>query len=131
MSGTMEIEKYQRQTKKDRISELVFSSLDGHEYDTSEISNDKILEAMVNHKNLNSIFVKVLHQPKESNTKYRYLYRTYLVAGNNKRFHDSKPNVFGRNNLQNLQNISNINQDPVGNSMGQGMPPNVFANSQR
>ncbi|KAI5656544.1 hypothetical protein M9H77_25337 [Catharanthus roseus] len=67
MSGTMEIEKYHRQTKKDRLSELVFSSLDGHKYDTFEISNDKILEAMVNHKKLNSIFEKVLHQLKESN----------------------------------------------------------------
>ncbi|KAI5678439.1 hypothetical protein M9H77_09389 [Catharanthus roseus] len=60
-SGTMEIERYKRQTKKDRISELVFSSPDGQKYDTSEISNDKILEAM---------------------TMYRYLYRIYLVAGN-------------------------------------------------
>ncbi|KAI5678450.1 hypothetical protein M9H77_09400 [Catharanthus roseus] len=67
MSGTMEIEKYQRQTKKDRISELVFSSPDGQKYDMSEISNDKILEAMVSHKKLNSIFEKVLHQPKEYN----------------------------------------------------------------
>ncbi|KAI5669496.1 hypothetical protein M9H77_19349 [Catharanthus roseus] len=67
MSGTMEIEKYQMQTKKDRLSELVFSSPAGHNYCKSEISDDKILEAMVNHKKLHHIFEKVLHQPKESN----------------------------------------------------------------
>ncbi|KAI5656539.1 hypothetical protein M9H77_25332 [Catharanthus roseus] len=56
--GTMEIEKYHKQTKKDQISELVFSSPNGHKYDKSEISNDKILEVIVKHKKMHHIFEK-------------------------------------------------------------------------
>ncbi|KAL3516396.1 hypothetical protein ACH5RR_023298 [Cinchona calisaya] len=42
------------------------------------------------------------------------------------------PNVIGQNsNLQNLQSIPDVSQNPIGNSMGQGMPSNVFPNSQR
>ncbi|KAI5656537.1 hypothetical protein M9H77_25330 [Catharanthus roseus] len=67
MSGTMEVEKYQRQSKKDKISELVFSSPYERKYEKSKISYDNILEAMVNHRELHHIFEKVLHQPNESN----------------------------------------------------------------
>ncbi|KAK4483588.1 hypothetical protein RD792_010787 [Penstemon davidsonii] len=42
------------------------------------------------------------------------------------------PNVGGQNpNMQNLQNMSNAAPNSVGNSMGQGVPSNIFANSQR
>ena len=38
-------------------------------------------------------------------------------------------NVVGQNS--GMQNISGIPQNSVGNSMGQGVPSNMFANSQR
>ncbi|XP_073288252.1 mediator of RNA polymerase II transcription subunit 15a-like isoform X1 [Primulina huaijiensis] len=42
------------------------------------------------------------------------------------------PNVSSQNpNMQNIQNMSNVTQNVVGNSMGQSMPSNMFANSQR
>ncbi|CAN4090225.1 unnamed protein product [Withania somnifera] len=42
------------------------------------------------------------------------------------------PNVVGQNsNLQTMQNMPNVGQNSVGNAMGQGMPPNMVANSQR
>ncbi|CAA3007572.1 mediator of RNA polymerase II transcription subunit 15a isoform X1 [Olea europaea subsp. europaea] len=42
------------------------------------------------------------------------------------------PNVVGQNpNVQNLQNISSVTPNVVGNSMGQGVPSNMFANTQR
>ncbi|XP_059653684.1 mediator of RNA polymerase II transcription subunit 15a-like [Cornus florida] len=41
-------------------------------------------------------------------------------------------NAVGQNsNLQNIQNISGVSQNSVGNSMGQGVPSNIYANSQR
>uniref|UniRef100_A0A2K2B0P6 Mediator complex subunit 15 KIX domain-containing protein n=1 Tax=Populus trichocarpa TaxID=3694 RepID=A0A2K2B0P6_POPTR len=39
------------------------------------------------------------------------------------------PNTVGQN--ANMQSISGVSQNPVGNSMGQGIPPNMFVNSQR
>ncbi|KAI5655811.1 hypothetical protein M9H77_32998 [Catharanthus roseus] len=68
-SKTLEVEKYQRQAKKDRISERVFSSPyeQNHRSDISKIvSGDSILEAMVHHEKLKHIFEMILHQPKES-----------------------------------------------------------------
>ncbi|XP_022864000.1 mediator of RNA polymerase II transcription subunit 15a-like [Olea europaea var. sylvestris] len=42
------------------------------------------------------------------------------------------PNVVGQNpKVQNLQNISSVTPNVVGNSMGQGVPSNMFANTQR
>ncbi|MCD7450032.1 hypothetical protein HAX54_003088 [Datura stramonium] len=42
------------------------------------------------------------------------------------------PNVVGQNsNLQTMQNMPNVGQNSVGNAIGQGMPPNMVANSQR
>ncbi|KAI5655754.1 hypothetical protein M9H77_32941 [Catharanthus roseus] len=69
-SKTLEVEKYQRQAKKDRIFEMVFSSPyeQNHRSDISKIvSGDNILEAMVHHEKLHHIFEKILHQPKKSN----------------------------------------------------------------
>ncbi|KAI5655755.1 hypothetical protein M9H77_32942 [Catharanthus roseus] len=69
-SKTLEVDKYQRQAKKDRISERVFSSPyeQNHRSDISKIvSGDNILEAMVHHEKLKHIFEKILHQPRESN----------------------------------------------------------------
>ncbi|KAI5656541.1 hypothetical protein M9H77_25334 [Catharanthus roseus] len=86
--GTMEIEKYQRQTKKDRISELVLFSTNGHKYDQSEISNDKILEAM------NSISSAGV-QNSASFTS------TLPAVGNLTQ--DSMPNVVGHSNLLQYQ----------------------------
>ncbi|KAL3622686.1 hypothetical protein CASFOL_033294 [Castilleja foliolosa] len=41
-------------------------------------------------------------------------------------------NGSGQNpNMQNIQNMSNVTGNAVGNSMGQGVPSNMFANSQR
>lgn len=69
-SGTMEEEKYCRQAKKDRLSELVFSSKDktsaGNKI-SSTVSEDKILEEMVQHNKLKDMFDKIINQPKESN----------------------------------------------------------------
>ncbi|KAL9405458.1 hypothetical protein Peur_002430 [Populus x canadensis] len=39
------------------------------------------------------------------------------------------PNSVGQN--PNMQSISGVSQNPVGNPMGQGVPSNMFANSQR
>ncbi|XP_011044887.1 PREDICTED: mediator of RNA polymerase II transcription subunit 15a-like isoform X1 [Populus euphratica] len=39
------------------------------------------------------------------------------------------PNTVGQN--ANMQSISGVSQNPVGNSMGQGIPSNMFVNSQR
>ncbi|KAJ6932277.1 hypothetical protein NC651_007871 [Populus alba x Populus x berolinensis] len=39
------------------------------------------------------------------------------------------PNTVGQN--ANMQGISGVSQNPVGNSMGQGIPSNMFVNSQR
>lgn len=69
-SGTMEEKKYCRQAKKDRLSELVFSSKDKISVErkiSSIVSDDKILEEMVQHAKLKDIFDKIIHQPRESN----------------------------------------------------------------
>ena len=68
-SGTMEEEKYCRQVKKDQLSELVFSSKDknsGEKKISSTVSEDKILEEMVQHTKLKDMFDKIINQPKES-----------------------------------------------------------------
>ncbi|KAF5960085.1 hypothetical protein HYC85_001294 [Camellia sinensis] len=69
-SGTMEGEKYIRQAEKDRLSELLFSSSDGgvcrSEKISCTVSEDEILQEMVQHKKLSHMFEKILNQPKES-----------------------------------------------------------------
>ncbi|KAM7259354.1 hypothetical protein ACFE04_015095 [Oxalis oulophora] len=73
-SGTMEEEKWTRQAKKDQLSELVFCSpsevrVGDQEWETSSrLWEDKILEEMVKHEKLETMFknIKYQKQPKES-----------------------------------------------------------------
>ncbi|KAL6979802.1 hypothetical protein U1Q18_021458 [Sarracenia purpurea var. burkii] len=71
-SGTKEGEKYIRQAEKDRLSQLVFCSEDC-EVQNPGISgpavadDDEILQEMVQHEKMSSMFEKILNQPKESN----------------------------------------------------------------
>ncbi|CAK9173334.1 unnamed protein product [Ilex paraguariensis] len=69
IAGTMEGEKFVRLVEKDRLSELVFTSM-GRNNDEPEIlptvPEDKILETMVQHRTLSHIFEKILYKPKES-----------------------------------------------------------------
>ncbi|GMQ04571.1 hypothetical protein CsSME_00049938 [Camellia sinensis var. sinensis] len=69
MSGTKEGEKYLRQAEKDRLSELVFSSVDGvHKPEIScTVAEDIVLQEMVQHEKTSHMFEKILNQPKESN----------------------------------------------------------------
>lgn len=68
VKGTSEWDKYCKQTKKHRISELVFSST--NEKDTlinkEVVSEDRILDEMVRHEKLKDMFEKILYRPKES-----------------------------------------------------------------
>ncbi|KAK7373482.1 hypothetical protein VNO80_06892 [Phaseolus coccineus] len=67
--GTPECAKYCKQSEKDRLSELVFSSRNVENDD--ELKNvgvkfvDKVLDIMVQHKNLKDIFGECLVQPKD------------------------------------------------------------------
>ncbi|ESW12755.1 hypothetical protein PHAVU_008G139600 [Phaseolus vulgaris] len=68
--GTPECAKYCRQSEKDRLSELVFSSRNV-ENDDDELKSvgvefvDKVLDIMVQHKNLKDIFGESLLQPTD------------------------------------------------------------------
>ena len=68
-SGAREEVKYYRQTEKDLLSELVFCS-SGRGCDQQKISrtvsDDKILEEMVQHDKLKYMFEKIAYQQKES-----------------------------------------------------------------
>ncbi|KAK7841144.1 SNF2 domain-containing protein CLASSY 4 [Quercus suber] len=68
-SGAREEAKYYRQTEKDLLSELVFCS-SGRGCDQQKIartvSDDKILEEMVQHDKLKYMFEKIAYQQKES-----------------------------------------------------------------
>lgn len=67
ISSTMEARKYACQVKKDFISELVFSTSDGLPCKGDlPASEDKILEAMVQHPKHRHIFDRLVHDPKES-----------------------------------------------------------------
>ncbi|XP_011087375.1 mediator of RNA polymerase II transcription subunit 15a isoform X2 [Sesamum indicum] len=45
---------------------------------------------------------------------------------------NTMPNVPGQNpNMQNMQNMTNVTPNAVGNSIGQGVPSNIYASSQR
>jgi len=66
--GTPECAKYGKQSEKDRLSELVFSS---RSVENDKLENvgvrveDKVLDIMVQHKNLKDIFGECLVQPKD------------------------------------------------------------------
>ncbi|XP_068634743.1 SNF2 domain-containing protein CLASSY 3-like [Aristolochia californica] len=68
-SGTNDEDKYSIQVKKERLSELVFSSKDcqmDKEINPSKVFEDIILEEMVNHEKLKSMFAKIVYHPKET-----------------------------------------------------------------
>ncbi|XVF00298.1 hypothetical protein REPUB_Repub03eG0272700 [Reevesia pubescens] len=68
-SGTMEGSKCCRQARKDRLSELLFSSSDkgdGHHKKVCDVLEDKILEEMMQHQKLESMFEDIIDQPKDS-----------------------------------------------------------------
>ncbi|RVW40680.1 SNF2 domain-containing protein CLASSY 3 [Vitis vinifera] len=79
-SGTMEEEKYCRQAKKDRLSELVFSSKDktsaGNKI-SSTVSEDKILEEMVQHNKLKDMAVPRI------GTCHQFCSSLWMFSGNN------------------------------------------------
>lgn len=77
-SGTTESEKYCRQAEKERLSELVFTSSSNegekHKHPATGIE-DRILEEMVGHANLNAMFEKIINQPKDTD-----LIRTFCLT---------------------------------------------------
>ncbi|KAL3829821.1 hypothetical protein ACJIZ3_018623 [Penstemon smallii] len=66
MISGFEVRQFELQTEKDRISQLLFSSVDELSGTTGVVSEDKVLEAMHGMKNLRDIFEKTVLQPKES-----------------------------------------------------------------
>ncbi|KAL8538675.1 hypothetical protein ACS0TY_000621 [Phlomoides rotata] len=64
----MEVNKYERQAEKERISELIFSAGGGGGAFSggSGVGEDQVLEAMVRQENGRSMFERIVHQPKES-----------------------------------------------------------------
>ena len=68
-SGTKEEEKYNRQVQKDKLSELVFSSSNrsGDQQRISPtVTEDKILDEMVQHEKLKHMFHKIAYRKEES-----------------------------------------------------------------
>uniref|UniRef100_A0A1J3GDY4 SNF2 domain-containing protein CLASSY 4 n=2 Tax=Noccaea caerulescens TaxID=107243 RepID=A0A1J3GDY4_NOCCA len=68
VKGTSEWGKYCKQTKKHRISEMVFTSTDENDklINNEVVSEDRILDEMVRHEKLKDMFEKILNRPKES-----------------------------------------------------------------
>ncbi|XP_052194810.1 SNF2 domain-containing protein CLASSY 4-like isoform X2 [Diospyros lotus] len=68
-SGTTEGEKYCRQSQKNLLSELVFSSTNKEREPNNcpTTFSDVILEEMVAHGKLKDMFEKIIYQPKETN----------------------------------------------------------------
>ncbi|KAJ0234679.1 SNF2 domain-containing protein CLASSY 4 [Hirschfeldia incana] len=68
VKGTTEWGKYCKQTKKHRISEMVFSPTNEKDklIENDVVSEDKILDEMVRHVKLKDMFGKVLYRKKES-----------------------------------------------------------------
>ncbi|KAK1305296.1 DNA repair and recombination protein RAD54 [Acorus calamus] len=67
-SEVWECEKYKRQAEKYRLSKLVFSSKDEHnaaETNSMSVSQDQILEMMVEHEKFKNIFKRIYYRPKE------------------------------------------------------------------
>ncbi|KAL2930793.1 SNF2 domain-containing protein CLASSY 4 [Bienertia sinuspersici] len=58
-SGTLEEDKYKRQATKERISELMFSSSE-KKGASSRVSEDRVLEEMILHKNIKNMFEKII-----------------------------------------------------------------------
>ncbi|XP_024030642.1 SNF2 domain-containing protein CLASSY 3 [Morus notabilis] len=69
-SGTMEEDKHSRQAEKKRLSKLVFTSSDSvrnEQKSHSRVTEDTILELMVQHESLKPIFERISFKQKESN----------------------------------------------------------------
>ncbi|VVA98463.1 unnamed protein product [Arabis nemorensis] len=68
VKGTSEWDKYCKQTKKHHISELVFSSTNEKDVliNKEVVSEDRILDEMIQHEKLKDMFEKILYHPKES-----------------------------------------------------------------
>ncbi|CAI9090869.1 OLC1v1025740C1 [Oldenlandia corymbosa var. corymbosa] len=67
-SGTLEEDKYEQQMKKHHLSERLFSCQDRENKKfSSAVAEDKVLEAMIDAKNLKDMFEDIVHDPKESN----------------------------------------------------------------
>lgn len=68
-SGTTEADKYCRQSEKDRLSELVFTSSSNETNSQKRPTlgfEDRILEEMVAHARFNQMFDKIINQPKDT-----------------------------------------------------------------
>ncbi|XP_038707806.1 SNF2 domain-containing protein CLASSY 3 [Tripterygium wilfordii] len=69
VAGTAEWKKYRKQTEKERISELVFTSTtkeDGKQTQDNLSSEDQVLDELVQHDKLKDVFKKIIYQPKEA-----------------------------------------------------------------
>uniref|UniRef100_A0A803L5U0 Uncharacterized protein n=1 Tax=Chenopodium quinoa TaxID=63459 RepID=A0A803L5U0_CHEQI len=73
ISGTLEEDKFHRQTTKEHYSKLLFSSSSPSENETTMhkksigsrmVSEDHLLEAMTHHEKINYMFEKIISQPK-------------------------------------------------------------------
>ncbi|KAJ4897683.1 SNF2 domain-containing protein CLASSY 4 [Raphanus sativus] len=68
VKGTTEWDKYCKQNKKHRISEMVFTPTNEEDklIENEVVSEDKILDEMVRHEKLKDMFGKILYRKKES-----------------------------------------------------------------
>ncbi|KAG2321375.1 hypothetical protein Bca4012_055583 [Brassica carinata] len=68
VKGTTEWDKYCKQNKKHRISEMVFTPTNEKDklIENEVVSEDKILDEMVRHEKLKDMFGEILHRKKES-----------------------------------------------------------------
>lgn len=63
----MEVNKYERQAEKERISELIFNAGGGGSISSGGVGEDKVLEAIVRQeRGSSSMIERIVHQPKES-----------------------------------------------------------------
>ncbi|KAJ0248954.1 SNF2 domain-containing protein CLASSY 4 [Hirschfeldia incana] len=68
VKGTTEWDKYCKQNKKHRISEMVFTPTNENDklIENEVVSEDKILDEMVRHEKLKDMFGKILYRKRES-----------------------------------------------------------------
>ncbi|XP_073145153.1 SNF2 domain-containing protein CLASSY 3-like isoform X2 [Henckelia pumila] len=69
MTSGSEFMQFAQQAEKDRMSQLIFSPVDEDTYSSERsrcVSDDKVLDALVNLENFRHSFAKIIHQPKES-----------------------------------------------------------------
>lgn len=70
IAGAEEVDRYERQIEKARLSELLFSSKDVDSCNgkmSSAVAEDTVLEAMVQHnEKLGNMFQNIIYQPKAS-----------------------------------------------------------------